>query len=191
VQEVSEGVQFEMVSKCRIVVSVANTFWLSSPMLLCMSYFPMILSALVPPPCYRPRCSLMNDREVHVIVLHFLCSTLHSAQSDLIWRIHQNAALCYLLLFLCNWGVQFNLIYLADFFFEGSNALHVTVHFARPRVILVVAQPSNHRGLHSANHGWSHLLLHSATKLCIGVQYVQTLSSCHKSHISHTCETIV
>jgi hypothetical protein len=29
----------------------------------------------------------------------------HSAQSDLFWRIHQNAALCYLLLFLCNWGV--------------------------------------------------------------------------------------
>ena len=27
------------------------------------------------------------------------------AQSDLFWRIHQNAALCYLLLFLCNWGV--------------------------------------------------------------------------------------
>ena len=26
VQEVSEGVQFEMVSKCRIVVSVASTF---------------------------------------------------------------------------------------------------------------------------------------------------------------------
>jgi len=24
----------------------------------------------------------------------------HSAQSDLFWRIHQNAALCYLLLFL-------------------------------------------------------------------------------------------
>jgi len=30
---------------------------------------------------------------------------LHSAQSDLFWRIHQNEALCYLLLFLCNWGV--------------------------------------------------------------------------------------
>ena len=28
-----------------------------------------------------------------------------SAQSDLFWRIHQHAALCYLLLFLCNWGV--------------------------------------------------------------------------------------
>ena len=60
------------------------------------------------------------------------------------------------------------MLYLADLLFEGSNALHVTAHFARPRGILalhvtahfarprgilVVAQPSNHRGLHSAHHG--------------------------------------
>ena len=43
--------------------------------------------------------------------------------------------------------------YLADLFFEGSNALHVTAHFARPRGILVVAEPLNHRGLHSAHQG--------------------------------------
>ena len=67
--------------------------------------------------------SLMNEREVHVIVLHFLCSTLPTFV-----------------------------------FFEGSNALHVTAHFARPRGILVVAA-------------------------------VQTLSPCHKSHISNTCES--
>ena len=29
----------------------------------------------------------------------------HSAQSDLFWSIQQNAAMCYLLLFLYNWGV--------------------------------------------------------------------------------------
>jgi hypothetical protein len=144
VQEVSEGVQFEMVSKCRIFVSVASTFWLSSSMLLCMSYFTMILCALVQSPCYSSA------------------------------------------LFVDEWGrstrhrVTLFMLYLADHFFEGSNALYVTAHFARPRYIVVVAHPSNHRGLHSAHHGWSHLLLHSATELCIGVQYVQTLSSCHK-----------
>ena len=42
---------------------------------------------------------------------------------------------------------------IADVFFEGRNALHVTARFARPRVIFVVAQPSNHRGLRSAHHG--------------------------------------
>jgi len=45
------------------------------------------------------------------------------------------------------------MLYLADLFFEGSKALHVTAHFARPRGILVVAQLSNYRGLHSAHHG--------------------------------------
>ena len=45
-------------------------------MLLCMSYFPMILSALVHFPCCSSAFSLMNEREVHVIVLHFLWSTL-------------------------------------------------------------------------------------------------------------------
>ena len=34
-----------------------------------------------------------------------LMGEVYKAQSDLFWRIHQNAALCYLLLFLCNWGV--------------------------------------------------------------------------------------
>jgi hypothetical protein len=33
----------------------------------------------------------------------------HSARSDLFWRLHQYAAFCYLLKFLCNWGVHFNL----------------------------------------------------------------------------------
>jgi hypothetical protein len=47
VHEVSEGLQFEMVSKCRHFVSLVSTFWLSSPKLLCMSFFPMILCALV------------------------------------------------------------------------------------------------------------------------------------------------
>ena len=155
VQEVSEGVQFEMVSKCRIFDSVASTFWLSSPMLLCLSYFPIILCALVQSPCYSSA----------LFVDEWERSTRH------------RVTLC--------------MLYLTDVFFEGSNALHVTAHFARPRGILVVAQPSNHQTLHCAHHGWSHLLLHSATELCIGVQYVPALSPCHKSHISHTCETIV
>jgi hypothetical protein len=43
-----------------------------------MSYFPMILCALVQSPCCSSALIVdeMNEREVHVIVLHFLCSTL-------------------------------------------------------------------------------------------------------------------
>ena len=87
-------------------------------MLLCMSCFSMIFVPLFNLFVSRLRYSLMNEREVHVIVLHFLCSTLPTFV-----------------------------------FFEGSNALNVTVHFARPRGILVVAQPSSHQVLHSAHHG--------------------------------------
>ena len=36
---------------------------------------------------------------------HFITQKDNQPQSDLFWGIHQNAALCYLLLFLCNWGV--------------------------------------------------------------------------------------
>ena len=39
------------------------------------------------------------------------------------------------------------MLYIADVLFQGTDALHVTAHFARPRGILVVAQPSNHQGL--------------------------------------------
>jgi len=35
------------------------------------------------------------------------------------------------------------MLYLADLFFEGSNALHITAHFARPRGIVVVAAVQN------------------------------------------------
>jgi len=41
-----------MVSKCRHFVPLVNTFWVSSRMLLCMSYFAMIFCALVQSPCY-------------------------------------------------------------------------------------------------------------------------------------------
>jgi len=55
--------------------------------------------------------------------------------------------------------------YFADLLFQATDALHVTAHFARPRGILVVAQPSNHQTLHCAHHGRSHLLLHCATEI--------------------------
>ena len=44
------------------------------------------------------------------------------------------------------------MLYLADVLFQVTDARHVTAHFARPRGILVVAQPLNHRALHSAHH---------------------------------------
>jgi len=134
VQEVSEGVQFEMVPKCKHFVSLVSTFWLSSPMFLCTSYFSMIFCALVQSLCYSSA----------LFVDEWERSTRHR--------------------------VTLVMLYLADLFFQGSDALHVTAHFARPRGILIVAQPSNHQALHSAHHGWSHLLLHSATELSIGVR---------------------
>jgi hypothetical protein len=45
------------------------------------------------------------EREIYWLKLPMRYAKGHSAQSDLFWRIHQHAALCYLLLFLCNWGV--------------------------------------------------------------------------------------
>ena len=48
-------------------------------MLLCMSCFSMIFVPLFNLFVSRLRYSLMNEREVHVIVLHSLCSTLPTA----------------------------------------------------------------------------------------------------------------
>ena len=44
------------------------------------------------------------------------------------------------------------MLYFAELLFQATGALYVTGHFACPRVILVVAQPLNHRALHSAHH---------------------------------------
>jgi len=135
VQEVSEGLQFEMVPKC-------NPLFQSSVLCdcrhqcccVCLSsrwfFVPLFNLFVSRRRCIlfvsRRRCSLMNEREGLAIVLHTLCSTLPT--------------------------------------FQATDAQH----FARPRGILVVAQPSNYQALHSAHHGWSHLVLHSATELWLG-----------------------
>jgi hypothetical protein len=78
---------------------------------------------------------------------------------------------------------------LVDLLFRATDALHVTVHFACPRGILVVAQPSNLQTLHFAHHGWSHLLLHCATEtttVSIAIRIKR-----HRHVISHICETIL
>ena len=76
-----------------------------------------------------------------------------------------------------------------ELLWQATDALHVTVHFARPRGILVVAQPSNHQTLHCANHGWSHLLLHCATETTTVPIAVRIKRYRHV--ISHTRATIV
>jgi len=79
VQDVPGGVQFEIMSKCRHFVSLATTFWPSSPMYsvyltsrwCSLSLFNVFVTC--------PRCSLINENVLYVIVLYFLCSNFSTS----------------------------------------------------------------------------------------------------------------
>ena len=86
VQEESECVQFDIVSKCLRSCQSVDTLLHSSLLFKhrqkCSSV--CLTSRWCSVPLFnlfvtRPRCSLMNDKVLHVIVLHSLCSTLSTS----------------------------------------------------------------------------------------------------------------